>query len=190
MACAAIAYGQQNQNRLTKQEASQGWVLLFDGKSLNGWEPHGQGDWQAAGGAIVCGGTTPSWLGTAGTYSDYVLKLEFKGPEKVNSGVFLRSSKEGQPHITGYELQIWDYQPAGFLTGSQVGAAKASPVKIRPDRWNQYEITAQADHFVVVLNGQTILDVRDDKHTSGVIGFQCQKDNRIEFRNIKLRPKQ
>ena len=188
MASAALAYGQQNPNRLTKQEAGQGWVLMFDGKSLEGWEPHGPGDWQAAGGAIVCGGTTPSWLGTTGTYSDYVLKLEFKGPEKVNSGVFLRSSKEGQPHLTGYELQIWDYQPAGFLTGSLVGTAKASPVKIRPDQWNQYEIRAEGDHLVVVLNGQTVLDVRDSKHASGVIGFQCQKDNRIEFRNIKLRP--
>jgi hypothetical protein len=41
---------------------------------------------------------------------------------------------------------------------------------------------------VIVLNGKTLLDARDPKHASGVVGFQCQKDNRIEFRNIKLRP--
>src|SRR6266545_1842982 len=175
MALAGFACGQGSPNTLTKQEANRGWILLFDGKSLNGWEPHGEGDWKAAEGAIVCGGTMPSWLGTIGAYSDYVLKLEFKGPEKVNSGVFLRSSKEGQPHITGYELQIWDYQPAGFNTGSLVGTAKAVPVKIRPDQWNQYEITAEGDHSVIVLNGQTTLDVRDSKHASGVIGFQCQR---------------
>jgi hypothetical protein len=116
------------------------------------------------------------------------LILEFRGPEKVNSGVFLRSQKEGQPHVTGYELQIWDYQPAGFLTGSLVGSLKATPAKIIPDQWNKYEITAQGDHFVINLNGKTLLDARDSKHSSGVIGFQCQKDQRIEFRNIKLRP--
>jgi hypothetical protein len=115
------------------------------------------------------------------------LRLEFRGVEIVNSGVFLRSQKEGQPHITGYELQIWDYQPAGFLTGSLVGAQKAAPAKILPDQWNSYDITADGDHFVIVLNGKTLLDARDQKHSSGVIGFQCQKDNRIEFRNIKLR---
>ena len=104
------------------------------------------------------------------------------------SGVFLRSEKEGQPHITGYELQIWDYQPAGYNTGSLVGSLKAQPVKIIPDQWHQYEITANGDHFVVVLNGKTVLDGHDPKHPSGVIGFQCQPDNPIAFRNIKIKP--
>jgi hypothetical protein len=178
----------QRPNTLTREESKGGWKLLFDGKSLDGWEPHGNGDWSVQDGSLVCGGTSPSWIGTAEKFGDYVLKLEFKGPEKVNSGVFLRSEKEGQPHITGYELQIWDYQPAGYNTGSLVNTAKASPVKIKGDQWNQYEITAQGDHFVIVLNGEKLLDTKDGKHSSGVIGFQCQKDQRIEFRNIRVKP--
>jgi hypothetical protein len=165
-----------------------GWKVLFDGKSLNGWETHWANNWKAQDGALVCDATQPSWLSTTSSFSDYILHLEFRGDAKVNSGVFLRSQKEGQPHITGYELQIWDYQPAGYNTGSLVGSVKASPVKIIPDQWNSYEITAKGDHFVAVLNGKTILDAHDAKHASGVIGFQCQKDNRIEFRNIKLLP--
>ncbi len=141
-----------------------------------------------ADGAIACAATMSSWLGSTATLSDYVLKLQFRGSEKVNSGVFLRSQKEGQPHITGYELQIWDYQPAGYNTGSLVGTAKAEPVKILPNQWNNYEITADGDHFVVVLNGKTILDARDGKHASGAIGFQCQKGNPIEFRDIQVAP--
>ena len=43
---------------------------------------------------------------------------------------------------------------------------------------------------MVVLNGKTILDARDNKHSSGVIGFQCQKDNAIEFRNIRVKSTQ
>jgi 3-keto-disaccharide hydrolase len=161
---------------------------LFDGKTLNGWEPHGAAeDWQVKDGTLACAATRPSWLGTAASFSNYVLELEFRGAEKVNSGVFLRSQKEGQPHLTGYELQIWDYQPAGFNTGSLVGTAKAEPVKILPDQWNQYRITADGDHFVIVLNGKTLLDTHDSKHAAGVIGFQCQPGNPIAFRNVKLR---
>ena len=185
----AVASAQVPPNTLTARESWEGWRLLFDGRSLAGWEPHrGAEDWKVQEGAIVCAATTPSWLGASASFSDFVLKLEFRGSEKVNSGVFLRSQKEGQPHLTGYELQIWDYQPAGYSTGSLVGSVKAAPVKILPDRWNSYEITADGDHFVIVLNGKTVLDERDSKHASGVIGFQCQKDNRIEFRNIKLLP--
>ena len=181
-------------NRLTAREASDGWILLFDGKSLNGWqarptsERNATGDWKVENGALACGGTAPSWLATDASFSDYTLKLQFRGDAKVNSGVFLRSRKEGQPHITGYELQIWDYQPAGFNTGSLVGAVKAPEVRIKPNEWNDYEITANGDHFVIVLNGKTLLDTRDSKHASGVVGFQCQRDNPIQFRNIKLRP--
>jgi hypothetical protein len=181
-------------NTLTSKESSEGWTLLFDGKTMKGWEarptfePNSKGDWKVESGSLVCGGTTPSWLHTDASFSDYVLTLEFRGPEKVNSGVFLRSQKEGEPHRTGYELQIWDYQPAGFNTGSLVGSLKASPTKIKPDQWNRYEVTADGDRFLIVLNGKTLLDARDSTHKAGVIGFQCQKDQRIEFRNIKLRP--
>lgn len=183
---ALSAQAQDRPNALTPPESAGGWKLLFDGKSLAGWESHWAQDWKAQEGALVCDATERSWLSTTSSFSDYILKLEFRGAGTVNSGVFLRSQKDGQPHLTGYELQIWDYQPAGFNTGSLVGSVKASPVRIIPDQWNRYEITAKGDHFVIALNGAAILDARDSKHASGVIGFQCQKDNRIEFRSIKL----
>jgi 3-keto-disaccharide hydrolase len=186
-------------NTLRSSETSQGWRLLFDGKNLNGWEARptgnpsqkapGKPDWAVKDGALVCGGTAPSWIGTVDTFTNYELKLQFRGPAMVNSGVFLRSQKEGQPHITGYELQIWDAQPAGFNTGSLVGTVKASPTHILPDQWNQYDITADGDHFVIMLNGDKLLDTHDAKHASGVIGFQCQMNQHIEFRNVKVLPR-
>ena len=156
---------------------AQSWQTLFDGKSLNGWEaratfaPPGTGDWKVENGAILCGGATPGWIATNAAYKNFQLQLEFRGPATVNSGVFLRSQKAGEPHVTGYELQIWDRQPA----------------KIKPDQWNKFDITAKGDHFLVKLNGQTIHDAKDSKHAEGVIGFQCQAKQHIEFRNIRIK---
>lgn len=169
-------------------------IPLFDGKSLRGWDvrptsvPDSKGDWTVKEGTLACGGTTPSWISTRQSFSDYRLTLEFRGSASVNSGVFLRSQAQGQPHVTGYELQIWDAQPAGFNTGSLVGSAKASATKIKPDQWNKYDVLANGDHFVVTLNGQTLLDVHDSKHSTGLIGFQCQKDQPIQFRKIEVEP--
>jgi len=169
--------------------AAQDWKPLFDGKSRAGWEVHGPGgEWSIKDGALACAATKPSWIGTRDSFSNYVLELDFRGSDKVNSGVFLRSQKEGAPHITGYELQIWDYQPAGYNTGSLVESLKASPTKIRGDQWNHYRITADGDHFVIVLNETTLLDGHDSKHAEGVIGFQCQPGNPIEFRDVRLQP--
>jgi hypothetical protein len=192
---AALAGAQDRANRLTPQETKERWKLLFDGKSLKGWQPLAtsspstNGDWSAANGAIVCPGTTPGWLASGDAFANFHLKLEFRGAANVNSGVFIRSDVEGQPHVTGHEVQIWDYQPAGYLTGSLVGSLKASPAKILPDQWNNFEIVAEGDHYAVALNGKTLLDAKDARRMSaGRIGLQCQKDNRIEFRNIRLLP--
>jgi hypothetical protein len=176
-------------NTLAKHEAKAGWRLVFDGKSLQGWEVHVGGDWVVQDGTIVCPGTTEGWLGTADMFSNYDLKLQFRGGERVNSGIFLRSQKEGQPHITGYELQIWDDATGGYNTGSLVGTVIALPTKILADQWNDYDVRVEGDHYVVILNGKTILDAHDSKHMSaGVIGLQCHTNNKIEFRGFKLLP--
>jgi hypothetical protein len=167
---------------------------LFDGKSLNGWHarptsvPGTSGEWKVENGVIVCTGSEPGWLSTNASFKDFKLHIEFLPQERTNSGIFLRSPKEGQPHITGYELQIWDFQPAGFLTGSLVGTAKtATPAKLIPGKWNTYEIEARGDRLSIRLNGKPTIDVRDRKSAEGVIGLQCQKDHPISFRNIRMR---
>ena len=191
------ACAQDHPNQLTPTEKSEGWRLLFDGKSLSGWEalptsnPNASGDWKVEDGAILCPGSSAGWLASADSFHDFHLRLQFRGDAKVNSGVFLHSQKQGQPHITGYELQIWDYQPAGYNTGSLVNTVKAPPTKIRGGQWNDYDITVTGDHFLVVLNGAKLLDTHDSAHTSGLIGFQCQPSYKIEFRNVRvLAPKQ
>ncbi len=182
---ASAAAAAQKPNKLTHKEAAEGYQLLFNGKNLDGWEPlttftpPATGDWSVVDGAITCPGTTSGWLANNNTFSNFELRLQFRGAETTNSGVFLRSSKEGQPHVTGYELQIWDYNKAGYSTGSLVGSLKAQAVKLLDNQWNDYDITADGDHYVVILNGKTILDGHDSKHTQGVIGFQCQKSNKI-----------
>lgn len=179
----------QAPNTLTKEEAAAGWKLLFDGATLKGWEPHQAAKWGVADGAIFCAADSPGWLGTVDTFADFNLKVEFRGPAQINSGIFLRSQKEGEPHVTGYELQIWDARPT-YKTGALVNYVEtATTGKILADQWNSFDVTANGDHFIVVLNGQKLLDGRDSKHASGVVGLQYNiNTGKIEFRNIKIRP--
>jgi len=191
---AALASAQTAPNSLTPAEKAEGWKLLFDGKSLDGWtalptsDPAHNGDWSVQNGALSCPGTSPGWLASSESFNDFHLRLQFRGAQEVNSGVFLRSKKEGQPHLTGYELQIWDAQPQGYLTGGLVGSVKAPPAKIIGGQWNDYDITTDGDHFVVVLNGKTVLDAHDAAHRGGLVGFQCQLQNKIEFRTVRILP--
>jgi hypothetical protein len=175
-------------NQLTPQEVEQGWILLWDGGTFYGWEFHGDANWSAREGVLRVGGGQAGWLGTTTMFGDFHLKLEFRTAADGNSGVFLRSARSGQPHRTGYEVQLYDNQPQGFNTGSLVFYAKAEPAKILPDQWNTYDILAEGSHFVINLNGKVVFDGHNPTHAAGVIGLQYNPNKPIEFRSIKLRP--
>jgi hypothetical protein len=217
-------------NILTSQEKAAGWVLLFDGRTREGWDsavivsgrggaggaqksaapapqpgaaaavgsnpracstpagkavvPPGASHWDVIDGTLSPCGDPPGYLTSRESYKDFILTVEFKTGEDTNSGVFVRSPKGAG----GYEVQIWKAQPAGYNTGSIVGTAKTDgEFKFNPDVWNHYEITADGDHLIVVLNGTKTLDVHDSKYPDGQIRLQYQKYP-IEFKNIKLKP--
>ncbi len=219
-------------NALTSEEKAGGWLLLFDGKTLDGWDSAvpqapvrgrrpggaardgapkqatapaqpgaapavgssprtcstppaqaGASHWEVIDGTLSPCGDPPGYLTSKKSYKDFVLRINFRTGEDTNSGVFIRSPGGNG----GYEVQIWKAQPAGYNTGSIVGAGKTDrEYKFIPDQWNHYEITADGDHLVVVLNGTTTLDVHSSRFSEGRIRLQYQKFP-IEFKNIKLR---
>ena len=75
-------------------------ITLFNGKSLDGWQPLGRGDsqWSAVGG-ILQNAKSGANLVTVQKFDDFKLHLEFRVPKGANSGVYLRGR---------YELQIDD----------------------------------------------------------------------------------
>lgn len=173
-------------NTLTPAEAVEGWLLLFDGESTYGWRAMGGAQWRVENGALVAEGES-GWLRSSAAFADFHLKCEFRTVAGGNSGIFLRSAPQGQPHVTGYELQIWD-QHEKFPTGSLVNHVRAKPAAIRPGQWQSYEVEYRGEQIVVRLDGQTVLEAREGKTRVGHIGLQYNKGNRIEFRNIKLKP--
>jgi hypothetical protein len=175
-------------NTLTSDEIAEGWILLWDGRTDFGWEYHGDANWTVNDGVLAARSGKNGWLGTTTTFGDFHLKLEFRCAADGNSGVFLRSAREGEAHRTGYELQIYDDQPQGFNTGSLVFYQKAQPAKLIPDVWNRYDIIVQGMSYQVILNGKLILDAYNPTHLAGVIGLQYNENKPIEYRNMKLRP--
>src|SRR5262245_35093842 len=86
--------------RGTEPEVPDGFETLFNGKDLSGWKVNKDGKidvWGAEKGVLFVKGGGGGWLMTEKEYSDFELRLEFKLPEKGNSGVALRSALEGNP---------------------------------------------------------------------------------------------
>jgi hypothetical protein len=175
-------------NRLTPQEMADGWLLLWDGESFFGWERKGvQPEWQIDNGTLLCDKGDDSWMATSAEFADFILKLEYRNPADGNSGIFLRAAQKGNPAQTGYETQICDMH-RNYPTGSLLNIKKARKTLLDPEAWHTMEMTADADHITIRLDGSRILDTHDSTFRTGHIGLQYNKGKRIEFRNIKIKP--
>jgi hypothetical protein len=149
-----------------------------------GAAPTGASHWEVVEGVLRACGEPTGYLTSDRSYKNFVLSIDFLCRGDTNSGVFVRSPQENG----GYEVQIWRQQPAGYNTGAIVGTAKtAREYAFKPDQWNRYQITADGDHLVVELNGETTLDVHDGKFSEGHLRLQYQQFP-IAFRNIRIRP--
>ncbi|MBI4910787.1 MAG: DUF1080 domain-containing protein [Acidobacteria bacterium] len=94
LTCAGAAASQQP-NTLTAKEITDGWVLLFDGDSLYGWTPEGAAKWRVDNGVVIADEGGYGWLRTNAAFRDYSLRCDFRTTADGNSGIFLRSAKEG-----------------------------------------------------------------------------------------------
>ncbi|MCW5552886.1 MAG: DUF1080 domain-containing protein [Verrucomicrobiae bacterium] len=190
-----------------------GFVSLFDGQTLNGWQLIGKsGDgYGVKDGVIYCARGGGGNLLTEKEYSDFILRFEFKLEDGSNNGVGIRAPAEGDAAYLGMEIQILDegaadrgkwgkLRPAQYH-GSIYDVVAARKGALKPvGEWNEQEITAIGRRIKVVLNGQTITDTDLNEITDpaiirkhpglfrdrGHIGFLGHNDY-LEFRNIRIK---
>jgi hypothetical protein len=194
-ALAICVIGLRHHSRQAIAQANAGWTVLFDGKTMNGWNPIGTGNWKVEDGALVADNGN-GFLVSKDAYTDFQLRVEFWIEDKTNSGVFIRctdpNSVSGK---TSYEVNIWDTRPEPkYGTGAIVDVAAVDPMPHAGGKWNVYEITAKGNTFTVVLNGQKTVDgAKADKFASGRIALQHGKgvsdeSGVVKFRKVEIKP--
>jgi len=186
----------------SKERDDKGFVPLFNGHDLSGWQT--TGNWVFEPGGVLA--LKPkyrglrlfpdykSFLWSKASYDDFVLDLEFKVAKNGSSGVFLRSSSR-RSYI---QAQIRDSHgkegPLGDGTcGAVVGVAAPSKNMSKPaGQWNRMIITCEGNRMQVQLNGEEVinLDLHESQKTrtvrSGRIGFE-NTNSPVAFRNVRIK---
>ena len=145
-------------NELTDQEKQDGWILLFDGKSPEGWTNLKQTNVEdgcinpyKSGNYVTC---------TKDRYADFVIACDFKLTKDCNSGVFIRTADPKDPVQTGIEIQIYDTRsekPNKHDCGAIYDLVAPSKNTLKPlGEWNHIEITCDKNRISVVMNGEAI----------------------------------
>jgi hypothetical protein len=150
-------------NELSPEEAQQGFVRIFDGKTLEGWQGAVKG-YTIEDGAMLCkpGGN----VYTTKEYANFILRFEFKLPPGGNNGVGIRTPVRGDAAYVGMEIQILDDGHAKYkgiqpyqAHGSIYGVVPAKRGFLKPaGEWNSEEIVADGSRIKVTLNGTLITD--------------------------------
>jgi hypothetical protein len=152
-------------NELTAKESKDGWILLFDGKTLDGWMTSSgkPSKTPVEDGCINphrCGGYM---MVHKKPWENYVLSLDFKISKGCNSGIFIRTySLAPRPGkdvgFNGLEVAIDDTRGAGYHdTGAIYDLVKPKKQVQKPvGEWNHIVITSDRNVIEVELNGEKV----------------------------------
>ena len=184
--------------QLTAEEIRDGWIQLFDGQTLAGWQPNNDINWHVTeDGVIEASEGEPGLLLTTVPFADYELRCDYWIEKDGNSGVFLRCVPEfattppGPSAVTTqcYELNICDSHKE-FKTASLVARAQPTHAVTGEEVWKSFHVRCEGNRIRVSLDGEEVLDHTDETEgvrLSGLIGLQ-KNAGLIRFRNIALRP--
>ncbi|MCB0476387.1 MAG: DUF1080 domain-containing protein, partial [Flavobacteriaceae bacterium] len=174
----------ETKNHLSYQEKQEGWKMLWDGKTSNGWrgaklDHFPEKGWVMEDGNLIvlaADGKEAADGGdivTSDTYGDFELKVDFKITKGANSGIKYyvdTDLNKGAGSAIGLEYQILDDEnhpdaKLGNHEGSRTVASLYDLIKADPNKpinpigeWNTAYILAKNNHVEHWLNGVKVLE--------------------------------
>jgi len=161
-------------NMLSAREKEEGWILLFNGKNLEGWRGFKMDtvpdNWTVEDHCMVCLGKGSDMKGdiiTTRKYQNFDLKLEWKISTAGNSGIFFHVVEDDYltTYATGPEYQLID--DLGYpekledwqTTGANYAMDPPKNARIKPaGEWNTSEIIVHGPHVIHYLNGVKVVE--------------------------------
>jgi hypothetical protein len=174
-----------------KKKLEEGFVPMFNGKDLSGWEGAEEW-WQVRDGTIVTESTDEKpcprtqylyWKG--GEPADFEMRCRFRITGNANTGIQFRSEKRPQWDTWGYQAdadtagqyigclyqhgrglvalrgQKVVFDQAGEKTVTAIGEMAELLKAVKPGDWNEYRIVAKGPRIALSLNGVLMCEVED-----------------------------
>ncbi len=165
------------ENKLTDQESKEGWILLFDGESLNGWRDFKKegitAPWKAENGTLTSlgkGSDSTGYIVSRKEYENFIVTFDWKIADGGNSGFLYHVVERPEykvPYVTGPEYQLIDdigfpdplqnWQKAGADYAMYPPDSTKKQVK-RAGQWNTSKIVFDNGYVEYWLNGQKIVE--------------------------------
>lgn len=191
----------------SKHKLPDGWISLFDGKSLRDWKVGDNAEtFSVDSGMIIVHGKT-AHLFYDGKVMDHNFKnFEFKADvmthKGANSGIYIHTAyQQGGWPAKGYEIQVNNSHTDWRRTGSLYGIDDIKEIYVHDNEWYTQYISVQGKRIIVKLNDKVVLDYTEPDLvqrsagdaqrvlSSGTFALQGHDPNSLTyFRNIMVKP--
>jgi len=184
--------------------ASDGWIPLFDGKTLDGWKVNENPEtFRVEDGAIVVNGQRSHlfYVGDVDNHNfkNFELKVDVMTFPHSNSGIYFHTQfqDEGFPAV-GHEVQVNISHSDWRRSGSIYGVVHVDTVPVRDNQWYTQHIIVKDKTVRILIDGKLILEynepIPDAKPntgrfiSSGTFALQGHDPgSKVLFRNIRVK---
>jgi hypothetical protein len=185
----------------------EGFVSLFDGKTLDGWKANEKPEaFAVEDGCIVCKSGFAHLFYTGDVnkhdFKNFEFRCEFKFIPGSNSGIFFHTADEGKGLVRkGYECQICsDEHKDPRKTGSLYAIEDVKKSAAKDDEWSTYTIRVEGKHITLKVNDKVTVDYTEPENpkrekgrerrvvSSGTFALQGHDaTSKTWFRNIRVK---
>jgi glucose/arabinose dehydrogenase len=172
---------------------AQGFVRIFDGKTLDGWKKSGNAKWTVEDGAIVGRGDAGHLFSPRNDYVNFEQRARVVINDAGNSGFYFRTAY-GDGFPAGYEAQVDSSHPDPQRTGSLYGMAKVTVAPVPANIWFDYKVRCVDEpagtHIQIWVNGFQTVDFIDTARTykSGHLALQQHNEgSEVRFKDVEVR---
>lgn len=184
-----------------------GWISLFDGKTLNGWKLGGaEGSFKVEDGAIVANGKPIGHLFYDGDVKNHDFKnfefmVDVKTTEGSNGGVYFHTKfqDKGWPDM-GFECQVNATHKDTKKGGGLYSVMDIKEAPVGDGKWWTYHIIVKDNKVTLKVDDKTTVEwtqpegyahpqLKNRKLGSGTFAFQAHDEKSVVyFKNIKVKP--
>lgn len=191
-----------------KATAGNGWISLFDGKTLNGWKVTSESPetFSVDSGAIIVHGPRAHlfYAGDVqhGDFKNFEFKATLMTMPGANSGIFIHTAyqTEGWPG-KGYEVQVNNSHTDWRRTGSLYAVQDVREVYVKDGEWYTEYIKVQGKNITIKINDRTVVDYNEPdsvaqnipvggkRLSSGTFALQGHDPNsKVYYKEVLVRP--
>jgi len=192
--------------KVSAGESQNGWISLFDGKTLNGWKANENKDaFVVRDGMIVAQGGRSHLFYVGPVQNANFKNFEFKADVMTtpgsNSGIYFHTQYQetGWP-AKGYEVQINNSHSDWRRTGGLYAVKDLRQSPAKDNEWFTEHIIVKGKRIIVKVNGKTVVDYTEPENvsyegmpgrklSSGTFALQGHDPKSVVyFKNIMVKP--